>query len=538
MALVGAVGEEDMTSMIVDTFSIIAQNWASFSPETQAFAHDTLADLHKKHNSTIRDNIQMIPSLTGIELLQKFDTEINRFKSAIDPLLRIEAFCQRCQEESSDLVRQSLQELVPFLNVSQRLLQESAISQQPSPAISQLYRALLEASIRFQETHSDILDLCGQCLGILGSIDPNKIEATREKRELVMLGNFDQLDEVIDFVAYMLEVVLVPAFHAASSGKTQSYLAYAMQELLKYCSFRQAVLSRQRSSEADAAHRRWIEIPETVRLTLTPYLTSKYFVTNPSTSGQSKFPIFKPQLAHGSWLRSVVFSLLLRANGDNPKLIFSALARVILGHDVTISASLLPFVIQNVVLGGTEEDFADVLEELRAVLLSYDISLLGHDEVSNIKQCSEVITIPISFSRHADQHRTYSKSWTTSQDCSKKNAGLCATSLLEDKELVYLQTSTKSEKSCKSANLNNCSPVFQQMDFQVELCNVGHMQELYFTGSNTFENWNPKTRPPKNISKSMQSTGSCRISTHTLKSQTVLRASLLNCTSSTQNNKY
>jgi len=537
VSLVGSVGEEDIATIIVDTFAIIAENWTSFSPETQSLAHDTLADLHKKHNSTIRDNIQAIPSLTGIELLKKFDTEINRFKSAIDPLLRAEAFCQRCQDESSDLVRQSLQELVPFLNINQRLLQESAISQQPSPAISQLYRALLDASIRFQESHPDILDLCGQCLGILGGIDPNKIEATREKRELLMLGNFDQLDEVIDFVAYMLEVVLVPAFHAASSGKTQSYLAYAMQELLKYCSFRQAVLSRQWSSEAEAAHRRWVKIPETVQITLTPYLTSKYFVTNPSTSGQSKFPIFNPQLGHGSWLRSVVFNLLLRANGDNPRLIFSALARVIWGHDVTISASLLPFVIQNVVLGGTDEDFADILEELRTVLLSYDVSQLEHYEVSNIKQCSEVSTATL-FSCRANHYRTYFKCWTISQDCFKRNDALCAMRCREDRESRYLQTSMKLEKSRKSASLRSCSLVFPLLAFQNGPCNAGHMRELCFIGSNTFESWNLKTTLRKNVSKSMPSTNNYKTSTHILKNRMALKVSLLNCIFSTRSNKY
>lgn len=400
VTLLKCIGEEDIIVIIDETFAIIVQNWTSFSPGTQKLAHDTLADLIKSHNENIRGRIEMIPSLAGIELLQKFDAEIKRFKSAVDPLLRIEAFCQRCQDENSDLVRQGLQELVPFLITNQRLLQESVISQQPSPSIAQLYRVLLDASLRFKETHADILDLCGQCLGILGSVDPNKIEAVREKKELLMLSNFDRATEVIDFVAYMLESVIVPAFHAASSGKAQTYLAYVMQELLKTCGFREAVLFRQRQSDSDPAYRRWIKIPETIRFTLMPYMNSKYFFLNPSNSmEQPKFPIFNPRLSHGSWLRSVVFNLLLRPNGENTRIIFPLLSRVIWGHNIALSSSLLPFVIQNAVVGGSEADFADVLSEIQAVLLNHDISGLETLEADNIRQCSEVNEVQTSYLR-------------------------------------------------------------------------------------------------------------------------------------------
>jgi serine/threonine-protein kinase ATR len=391
VTLLKCIGEEDILSLIDETFAITVQNWTSFSPSTQKLAHDTIEDLIKGHNENIRDRIEMIPSLAGIELLEKIDGEIKRFKSAVDPLLRIDAFCRRCQDENSDLVRQGLQELVLFLIANQKLLHESTIGQQPNASISQLYRVLLDASLRFKETHADILNLCGQCLGILGSVDPNKMEAVREKRELLMLSNFDRATEVIDFVAYMLESVIVPAFHAAASGKAQTYLAYVMQELLKTCGFKQAVLSRQRPSDLDPAYRRWIRIPETIRFTLMPYLNSKYFVLNPSNSlEQTKFPIFNSQLSHGSWLRSVVFSLLLRPNSENTRIIFPVLSRVIWGHDIAIAASLLPFVIRSAVVGGSETDVADVLSEIQAVLLNYNISELETPEADNVKQCSEV----------------------------------------------------------------------------------------------------------------------------------------------------
>lgn len=388
--LLASVDEETIEPLIDQTFALIVQNWTSFSSTTQNAAHDTVADLLKTHNSLIRDRIEMLPSLHGIDLLQKFDSEIERLKIAIDPLYRMDAFIRRCQDENADVVHQGLKELVLFLGKNQRLVHDSATSQQPNPVISQLYRALLEASIKFKEGHTDVLDLCGQCLGILGSIDPNKIESIREKKEVLMLSSFDKAAEVIDFVAFMLETVLVPAFHSATSGKSQTYLAYVMQELLKFCGFRQAVLSRQRPLDLNQAYQRWIQIPETVRSTLTPYLNSKYFFVNPSnTSEKSTFPLFSPDLSQGSWIRSLVFNLLLRANGENAQMIFPVLSRVIWGHDIAISVFLLPFVVQNIIVGGSDIDFKDVENEIQSVLL-HDISNLSHHEIDNVKQCSEV----------------------------------------------------------------------------------------------------------------------------------------------------
>jgi len=395
--LLASVDEETIETLIDQTFALIVQNWSSFSSTTQKAAHDTVADLLKVHNSLIRDRIEMLPSLKGIELLQKFDSEIERLKIAVDPLYRMDAFIRRCQDENADVVYQSLKELVRFLDKNQRLVHDSATSQQPNLVISQLYRALLEVSIKFKEGHTDILDLCGQCLGILGSIDPNKIESIREKKEVLMLSSFDRAAEVIDFVALMLETVLVPAFHSATSGKSQTYLAYVMQELLKFCGFRQAVLSRQRPLESDQAYQRWVKIPETVRSTLTPYLNSKYFFVNPSnTAEQSTFPLFSPDLSQGSWIRSLVFNLLLRANGENAQMIFPVLSRVIWGHDIAISVFLLPFVIQNIIVGGTEADFKDVENEIQSVLL-HDISKLSQHEIDNVKQCSEVSVISCNY---------------------------------------------------------------------------------------------------------------------------------------------
>lgn len=388
--LVSVTGEDDIESLIDHTFAIIVQNWSAFNHESQIRARDTIADLLKNHNTLIRDRIDMIPSLQRIPLLDKFEAEINRFKSTIDPTIRFEAFGRRVNDENFAIVHQALLELIPFLETHQRIIHESAISQQPHALIAKLSRALLDAIIRFKESHNEILPLCGQCLGIIGCIDPNRVDSTRERRDIMMLSNFEKADEVINFVAHLLETVIAEAFHAASTGKAQTYLAYVMQELLKFCGFRQVVVLRPKSSQSTPTFQRWSLIPEAVRSTLTPYFNTKYVIVHAAmpTDGND-FPIFNPGLKHGTWLRKLVFILLHRAQGENAQMIFPVLSRVIWGHDITIPSFLLPFVVLNVVVGGSEDDSRDILTEFVEVL-ACDMDYASDSEREDIKQCSEV----------------------------------------------------------------------------------------------------------------------------------------------------
>jgi serine/threonine-protein kinase ATR len=390
VTLVSVTGEDDIESLIDHTFAIIVQNWSFFSLQSQCQARDTIAELLKNHNSLIRDRIEMIPSLEDIPLLSKFETEINRFKSSIDPTIRFEAFARRVSDENFAIVHQALLELVPFLQKHQRIIHESAISQQPHTLIAKLSRALLDAIIRFKESHKEILLICGECLGMIGCIDPNRVDSTRTRRDIMMLSNFEKADEVINFVAYMLETVIAKAFHAASTGKTQTYLAYVMQELLKFCGFRQVVMFRPKSSQSSPTFQRWSLIPEAVRSTLTPYFNTKYVIVHASMPADGNdFPIFKSSLKHGTWLRKLVFILLHRAKGENAQMVFPVLSRVIWGHDITIPTFLLPFVVLNVVVGGSIDESNDILTEFLAVLTcGMDDALPSEKE--DIKQCSEV----------------------------------------------------------------------------------------------------------------------------------------------------
>jgi len=390
-ALVTTIDEEDLEIMLDHTFAVVVRHWSSFSPESQQRAYDTIAHLLKTHSALVRDKINSLPSLASIPLMSKFESEIARLKAHLDLTGQFEVFSRRCEDKNVAVVEQALRELVPFLETNQGFIHESAVSQQPSPVITQLCRSLLDACTRFNERHFGLVSLCAQCLGLVGCLDPNRVEVVKAQRDILVLSNFEQAKEAVDFVAFLLETILVKSFNSATTGRAQNFLAYVMQELLRFCRFNEVATYRPRASQPDYEYQRWMQIPEYVRTTLTPYLTSSFSITSvaSATSALQSYPIFRLGMSHGTWLRTFVFDLLRRGKGDNAQKIFTVLARVIRGHDISIASFMLPFAALNVILGGDEAEVEGVRGELLTVL-EQGIDNSSQVEADNIKKCSEV----------------------------------------------------------------------------------------------------------------------------------------------------
>ncbi len=387
--MVTKLGPEDIETLLESTFSIVVQNWTAFQSSTQQRAHEMISHLLQKHSDIIRKVINNIPSLASIPLMSKFESELSKIKAQTDVRHRYQAFISRCQHENAIVVSQALTELVPYLRHNQSFLQECASSQQPDPVLAQLTRSILDACVRFDHSQPDVARLCAECIGLIGCLDPNRIEAVRPKRDLLVLSNFEKADETIDFIVVLLQHVLVKAFLSARNTSVQAFQAYVMQELLKFCQFDTTVTYRSRALESNATYRRWISLPESVRNTLTPLLNSRYTLTAGPQRVEAAYPIFSPDRTHGTWLRTLVVDLLWKASGENAEEIFPVLSKVVRGQDLSVAGFLLPFAALNIVVGDTESQKADLEQELLTVL-KQPLPEDNHWQKENLKSCSEV----------------------------------------------------------------------------------------------------------------------------------------------------
>ena len=383
------LGGDEIGTLLDATFAIIVQHWDSFLPDVQKQAYDMIGYLLKSHSSMVCDIVHTLPSLASVPLMAKFEEELSSLKARMDIKHHYHSFSQRCQNENVTVVFRALEELAGYLVENQGFLHESANSEQPDPVVSQLARSILDTSVLFSNAHPEISVLCAKCLGLVGCLDPTRVEAVREKKEILVLSNFLRDDETNDFVIFFLREVLVKAFLSATNSRSQGFLAYAMQELLSISEIKDSVRPRPRDALHDTKYLRWVALPESVRATLMPFTKSKYFVTAGVSHPPSTYPLYEAKMGHGQWLRTFTFDLLKRRVGDGKvQTIFSVLSRIIRFQDISISNFLLPFACLNVITNGNDSEKLDIGREL-LVVLQEALPEQRHSN-DNIILCSQV----------------------------------------------------------------------------------------------------------------------------------------------------
>lgn len=390
MMLLSVLRDDDIAHIVDQTFTLVLRYWSILSPELQQATHEKIGQLLKSHDQVIRDRVLMLPSLSSIPLLSKYGGEIRRLASSEGAESHCKAFTTRLRDESRLVVLRALEELVPFIEKHQDFVHESVTSEQPDIVVSELVRALFDTTVKYAVESDEAAELCGKALGIIGCLDPTRVEATRTKRRFLVLSNFDKAEEVIDWAVVLLEDVLVKAFKSVSNARAQGFLAYVLQETLKFCGFNDGIVLRPRASQASTTHQKWTDLPEHVRITLTPFIKSKYFVTssNAITAPNRHYPSFSADESHSTWLRSLTYDLMWKAKGDNAQMVFPLIARIIRGHDLAIANFMLPYAMLNVVLGGTVSEIKGVSDEVLAVLNCHPASA---NQQEAVKLCSESV---------------------------------------------------------------------------------------------------------------------------------------------------
>lgn len=91
--------------------------------------------------------------------------------------------------------------------------------------VSELYNALRECVCG---SNAQVRERSAEVLGLLGALDPSKLQEASSTHERVML-------DPIGLAAHIIEEYLVPALRRAATDSAQDRAAYALQEILRAC---------------------------------------------------------------------------------------------------------------------------------------------------------------------------------------------------------------------------------------------------------------------------------------------------------------
>ncbi|KAK6580379.1 hypothetical protein PZA11_007401 [Diplocarpon coronariae] len=200
------LGDEDVETMLESTFAIIIQHWQRFDDMTQKRAEETLQYLLHARGRLIRNMIVSLPSLSAFPQLAIVERKISKLRTPTDVGNGFQIFRRRLAHEDPGVVAQSLVELKAYLRLNQSFLQASAVSDQPNIVVGQLVRSILDTCVKYNEWQNDIAALSAECLGLIGCLDPNRVESVRGLREMVVVSNFhDQAESTESFTLDLLQ---------------------------------------------------------------------------------------------------------------------------------------------------------------------------------------------------------------------------------------------------------------------------------------------------------------------------------------------
>ncbi|RAL58649.1 hypothetical protein DID88_003013 [Monilinia fructigena] len=398
-AMLRYLGDEDVEWMLESTFVTIIQHWESFDDFTKKAAEKILQYLLKSRARLIRNKIVNLPSLSKFSQLADIEFKLNMLRKPTDVSNAFLIFSRRIRHETAGVVAQALSELKSLLKLHQSYLQASAVSEQPDVVIGKLLRSIMDACVKFNESHHDIAKLSGECIGLIGCLDPNRVEAVRDQREIVVVTNFHDPEETTDFVLFILQEVIVKAFLSATDTTLQGFLSFVMQELLLKGGFSDVCAPILRGGMKDSNNplcRKWDSLPENVQATLTPFLTSMFSVKKMEVPIIT-YPIFRPNSTqpdrinkYNNWLKTFVLDLLQKPKNLNAELIFAPLCRAIRIKDLSVASFLLPYLILHVVAEGSDQERDNISAELLGIL-KYDPSSTSHIKQEELKLCSEAV---------------------------------------------------------------------------------------------------------------------------------------------------
>lgn len=398
--------DDDVETMLESTFSIIIQHWETFDESTRSMAHETLRYLLKHRTRLIRMRIVNLPSLAQLQRLGDIDAELQRLRTPTDSSNAFQIFSRRLRNENSGVVQQALIELRDYLHVHQSFLQASSVSEQPDPVVGLLIRTILDICIKFNKSQVNVAQISAECIGLIGCLDPNRVESLRERRDMVVVSNFKESGESTDFVLFTLQYILVPAFLSTTDTLLQGFFSFSMQQLLEVCDFRRVcgatIRSGQRTSN-EPLFAKWQNLPGSIRDTLTPFLTSKYALSDLKKS-RIEYPIFKSiavradqfggsDKLYSLWLRTFVSDLLSKPLTVHAGIIFPALSRAIRIRDTTVAHFLLPYLVLHIILEGTDKSRKEIGQELLSIL---EYSLPANSKTIRREEWKSCLEVSIS----------------------------------------------------------------------------------------------------------------------------------------------
>uniref|UniRef100_A0A0W0G3C2 non-specific serine/threonine protein kinase n=1 Tax=Moniliophthora roreri TaxID=221103 RepID=A0A0W0G3C2_MONRR len=360
---------EEVGPHIGPTSAVFMAFWADFSASAREIVIQSLRYIVCELGSgdEVRKHLGELVEIPDIPELKAIRERLQELRGMVSPKEKLACILERTATDNQAMMAQGLRELKDFMLYNHpELIKDLTSGATFDPLIGRILSTVLSAASReVEEDPTQLLAL--ECLSILGAVDIDRCELTFRDSEMIVIHNFTVEEEAQTFALHLITNVLVEAFRSTSDIKYQSHLAYAIQELLKFCSFDNALVNPGRGAVSMKIRSRWASLPKHVLETVTPFLEARYTLNQPMTP-DPKYPIYPTQSTYREWIQLWTTHLISMVTGSMAEKIFGIFRSVVRNKDVVVAHSLLPHLVLNILLSGNEGNTQKIRGELRVVL--------------------------------------------------------------------------------------------------------------------------------------------------------------------------
>ncbi|WVQ68017.1 uncharacterized protein L199_006223 [Kwoniella botswanensis] len=362
----------DVGPFVGRTTGALIANWYTFGPHERDIAAKIINDIA----DNVKDLSQYVDEIVGLDdipELQSAATRLTARRRKAKVQDHISKVLDRTDSKNVAIATASTRELKSLLLNRQAEIETLVRGDTFDGVMSRLMTNLLSTATRDGDCQ-ELRALSYECMGIIGALDPDRLGLSSDTGTMTIAANFTEPEESKDFALHLIRDLLVDAFRATNDTKHQTHLAYAIQELLKFCGFSPKILH---SSEkvSTRTRDRWESIPKDQLETLTPLLESRFSISDGPIKTYSH-PIYSSAPTYREWLQNWTTDLIgkvMSMAGDGPstrdsKTIFGAFRGVLKNQDVTVAHHLLPHLVLNVLLSGLRNYRLEISSEINAVL--------------------------------------------------------------------------------------------------------------------------------------------------------------------------
>ncbi|KAF8338841.1 uncharacterized protein EI90DRAFT_2908515 [Cantharellus anzutake] len=356
----------DIGPYIGPTAASFVTNWDHFSPLCKRIARETLEYLLVENAENVKSHLNNVVSLSDIAELRDCATRLEQMTSGRDATSKLDNFLERCLSENITISSLSLVELKQYLTDNDMLIRHLASGDHFDSAISTIIKVLFNLASRDGDVFDELRLVAFECIGLLGALDPFRFETPTESPPMIVLNNFDEGEEAKTFALYLIQHLLVDAFRSTSDLRYQSHLAFAIQELLKFCEFTSALIKNEKSVQVKT-RARWKTLPVHLLDTITPLLEGK-FSHEASEFPRVVYPIYRTTMSYREWLQIWVTDMVGKTSGKDAGTIFNSCRLAIRSQDVQVARFLIPHLVLNILMSGNDDDKLAIRSEIVTVL--------------------------------------------------------------------------------------------------------------------------------------------------------------------------